>query len=240
MLPLSDDNPRILSPIVTVCLIAACILVFCWQVSLSDQEGTAAILSLGLIPARIFGNAHLAPEVLATPAWVTIITSMFLHGGLLHIAGNMLYLWVFGHSVEGAMGHSRFFVFYLVCGLAAAFAQVAANPSATEPMIGASGAISGVLGAYLVLYPKANIRTLVFLGIFVTVIRIPAFVILGLWFLVQFWNALGPGSSEAEGVAVWAHVGGFISGAILVLVLRRPEIELFQPARFRPFTREGS
>jgi membrane associated rhomboid family serine protease len=240
MIPLSDDNPRILFPIVTLCLIGACVLVFFWEMSLTEEAGKKAILSFGLIPARFFGEVRLATEVMVIPAWATVITSLFLHAGLLHLGENMLFLWIFGDNIEGAMGHLRFFAFYLFCGIAAAFAQVAANPSAAEPMIGASGAISGVLGAYLILYPRANVRTLIFLGIFVTVIRIPAFVILGLWFLVQFWNALGPGSSEAEGVAFWAHVGGFIAGVILVLILKRPDIELFQPARFRAFSRETS
>ena len=206
---------------------------------MTEQAGKIVASSFGLIPARFFGEARLAPEVMAIPVWMTVITSLFLHGGLLHLGGNMLFLWIFGDNMEGAMGHLRFLAFYLICGIAAAFAQVASNPSAIQPMIGASGAISGVLGAYLMLYPRAKVRALVFLGIFVTIIRIPAFVILGLWFLVQFWNALVPGSTEAEGVAFWAHVGGFIAGVILTPFLKRPEIELFQPARFRAFSREA-
>lgn len=137
-------------------------------------------------------------------------------------------------------GRLRFIAFYFACGAAAALSQVAAHPTATQPMIGASGAIAGVLGAYILLFPRANVRMLVFLGIFVTVVRIPAAIVLGIWFLIQFWSALGPGSGEAEGVAVWAHVGGFVAGLILVTFRKRSELTLFQPARTRPFTREAS
>jgi membrane associated rhomboid family serine protease len=240
MIPLSDDNPRHGIPVVTLAIIGSCVLIFLWQVSVTDQTGDAAILSLGVIPARLFGEFRLPSNVIALPAWLTLFTSLFLHGGWLHLGSNMLFLWVFGDNIEDAMGRFRFIAFYLACGAAAALAQVAADPSATQPMIGASGAIAGVLGAYILLYPHANVRVLVFLGFFVTVIRIPAAIVLGIWFLVQFWSALSPGSAEAEGIAVWAHVGGFVAGLALVALLKRSEVTLFQPARTRPFTREAS
>jgi membrane associated rhomboid family serine protease len=163
---------------------------------------------------------------------------LFLHGGLLHLGGNMLFLWIFGDNVEDSMGHLRFIGFYFACGAAAALAQAVADPSAIEPMIGASGAIAGVLGAYILLHPRATVRTLIFLGFFVTIVRIPAAVVLGIWFLIQFWSALGAGTAEAQGVAFWAHVGGFVAGLILVPFLKRSEINLFQPPRSRPFARE--
>ncbi|MDP2409345.1 MAG: rhomboid family intramembrane serine protease [Pseudolabrys sp.] len=240
MFPLSDDNPRHRVPVVTLTIIGICISVFIWQVSVTGQTGDAAVLSLGMIPARLFGDFGLPAGVIAIPAWLTIFTSLFLHGGWLHLGGNMLFLWIFGDNVEDAMGRPRFIVFYLACGVAAALAQAAANPSATAPMIGASGAIAGVLGGYILLYPHANVRTLVFLGFFVTVLRIPAAIVLGIWFLLQFLNALGPGTTEAEGVAVWAHVGGFVAGLALVAFFKRSEIQLLQPPRSRPFTREAS
>jgi membrane associated rhomboid family serine protease len=239
MFPLSDDNPRQSIPVVTLAIIGICVSVFFWQLSVAGQTGDAAILSLGVIPGRLVGDFRLPAGVIAIPAWLTVFTSLFLHAGWFHLGGNMLFLWIFGDNVEDAMGRVRFIVFYLLCGAAAALAQVAAHPSATEPMIGASGAIAGVLGAYILLYPRANVRTLVFLGFFVTVIRVPAAIVLGIWFLIQFWSALGPGSAETEGVAVWAHVGGFVAGLILVAFRKRSELALFQPARTRPFTREA-
>jgi membrane associated rhomboid family serine protease len=239
MIPLSDDNPRHGTPVVTLAIIGTCVLIFLWQVSVAGQTGDAAVLSLGVIPARLFGDFHLPAGVIAIPAWLTVFTSLFLHGGWFHLGGNMLFLWIFGDNVEDAMGRLRFIVFYLACGAAAALAQMAAHPLATQPMIGASGAIAGVLGAYIMLYPRANVRTLVFLGFFVTVIRIPAAIVLAIWFVIQLWSALVPGSAGAEGIAVWAHVGGFVAGLTLLAFRKRSELTLFQPARTRPFTREA-
>ena len=237
MFPLTDDNPRQRIPVVTLAIIGICVSVFLWQLSVAAESGRAIALSFGLIPARFFGDFCPPANLITIPAWLTVFTSLFLHVGWFHLGSNMLFLWIFGDNVEDAMGHLRFIVFYFACGAAAAFAQVAANPSAMEPMIGASGAIAGVLGAYILLYPRANVRTLVFLGAFFTVVRIPAWVVLGIWFVIQFWSALGPGS---EGVAVWAHVGGFVAGLILVPFLKRSEVGLLQPARSRSFTREAS
>jgi membrane associated rhomboid family serine protease len=159
---------------------------------------------------------------------------MFMHGGWLHLGFNMLFLWIFGDNVEDSMGHGRYLVFYLLCGTAAALAQALVNPDSTIPMVGASGAISGVLGAYLLLHPNATVRTVVFLGVFVTMMHLPALVVLGLWFLMQLANA-ALSSSGAPGVAFWAHVGGFIAGMALVPLFKKRGVVLFQPSRYRPF-----
>ncbi len=157
MIPLHDDNPTSLTPFVTVGLIAACVAVFLWQVTLPPEALEAALHGYGMSPAVLFGERELAPGL----AGLSVVTSMFLHGGWMHLIGNMLYLWIFGNNVEDAMGHGRFVVFYLLCGLAAAFAQAVQDPGSTVPMIGASGAIGGVLGAYLLLYPQARVLVLI-------------------------------------------------------------------------------
>ena len=185
MFPIADDNPRLETPIVTWSIIAVCVLVFFWQLSLGTTGGEIAVYEYGMIPARLFGAAQLQPELAAVPAWATVFTSMFMHGGWLHIGFNMLFLWIFGDNVEDSMGHGRYLAFYLVCGVAAALAQAVVTPGSTVPMVGASGAISGVLGAYLLLHPHATVRTIVFLGIFVTMLHLPAMIVLGLWFLMQ-------------------------------------------------------
>lgn len=234
MFPISDDNPRTIVPFVTWITIGACVLVFLWQASLTPQQGEAAVYQLGMIPARLFGLAELPEGMAVVPAWATLFTSMFMHGGWLHLAGNMLYLWIFGDNVEESMGHGRFLVFYLLCGVAAALTQGFFSPSSTIPMVGASGAISGVLGAYLLLHPKATVRVLVVLGFFVTMVYVPALVVLGLWFLTQLGSAaLAP--ADQPGVAFWAHVGGFVAGLGLVPFFRRRGVGLLQPPRHRAF-----
>ena len=165
MIPLHDDNPTEIFPVLTVAFIAACVLVFLWQASLGTQGYQASVYALGVIPAVLLNKVTLPAELAVVPATVTVFTSMFLHGGFMHLAGNMLYLWIFGNNVEDAMGHGKFIVFYLVCGVAAVFGQVLQNPSSEIPMIGASGAISGVLGAYLILYPRARVLVLIPSGV---------------------------------------------------------------------------
>jgi len=236
MFPLSDDNPRELMPVVTWSLIGACVVVFLWQLSYGGPEGLV-VFAYGMIPARVFGHAELADGIATVPAWLTVITSMFMHGGWLHLGGNMLYLWIFGDNVEDSMGHARFLVFYLLCGIAAAMTQGLIDPTSTIPMVGASGAISGVLGAYILLHPQATVRTLVFLGFFVTIVHVPALIVLGVWFLLQFVSAAGS-STDAPGVAFWAHVGGFIAGMVLVPFFRRREVGLLQGPRSRAFELE--
>ena len=234
MFPISDDNPRIGTPYVTWSVIGACVLVFFWQVSLGASGGEIAIYEFGMIPARLLGTAALDPELTAVPAWSTVFTSMFMHGGWLHLGFNMLFLWIFGDNVEDCMGHARYLIFYLVCGVAAALAQAFVSPGSTIPMVGASGAISGVLGAYLLLHPRATVRTVIFLGIFVTMMHLPALIVLGLWFLMQLVSATFSNSGEA-GVAFWAHVGGFVAGMALVPLFKKRDVELFQPPRYRAF-----
>jgi len=234
MFPISDDNPRIGTPYVTWSVIGACVLVFFWQVSLGASGGEIAIYEFGMIPARLLGTAALDPELTAVPAWSTVFTSMFMHGGWLHLGFNMLFLWIFGDNVEDCMGHARYLIFYLVCGVAAALAQAFVSPGSTFPMVGASGAISGVLGAYLLLHPRATVRTVIFLGIFVTMMHLPALIVLGLWFLMQLVSAAFSNSGEA-GVAFWAHVGGFVAGMALVPLFKKRDVELFQPPRYRAF-----
>jgi membrane associated rhomboid family serine protease len=236
MFPISDDNPRIhvSTPFVTWSIIGICVLVFLWQVSLGAEGGELAVYRLGMIPARIFGGAELSPSLAAVPPWATVITSMFMHGGWLHLGFNMLFLWIFGDNVEDSMGHLRYLIFYLLCGVAAAMAQALVNPDSTIPMIGASGAISGVLGAYLLLHPRATIRTFIVLGFFITMAHLPALIVLGIWFLLQLGSAAFSSSAE-PGVAFWAHVGGFVAGMALVPFLKQSSVPLFQPARNKPF-----
>jgi len=205
MIPLHDDNPTTLTPVVTIALIAICVLVFLWQLSLPPGAAERAIYSFGLIPAVLLGKAQLPPEVAAVPAELSVVTSMFLHGWLLHLGGNMLYLWIFGNNVEDSMGHGRFVAFYLLCGLAAALMQAFQAPDSTVPMIGASGAIGGVLGGYIMLFPRARVLVLLPLVVFITVIRVPAVIVLGLWFALQFLLSATT-AGQAGGVAHWAHI----------------------------------
>jgi membrane associated rhomboid family serine protease len=235
MFPLSDDNPRRhLTPYFSWIIIAACVLVFLWQVSLGQQGGERVIFALGMIPARLFGYADLPPDLSLTPPWATVFTSMFMHGGWLHLGSNMLYLWIFGDNIEDSMGHFRFLVFYLLCGVAAALSQGLLNPASEIPMVGASGAISGVLGAYILLHPGATVRVLIFLGLFVTVTHIPALIVLGIWFALQLFSGLATPSAEG-GVAFWAHIGGFVAGLVTVPFFKRRDVPMLERPHHRPF-----
>jgi membrane associated rhomboid family serine protease len=212
VIPLRDIIPSRTTPIVTVCLIALNVIVFLYELTLG-RAVDAFTLYYGLIPAAF--------------SWVNVFTSMFLHGSVLHVAGNMLYLWIFGDNVEDRMGHGRFLVFYLLCGIAAALAQTITTPDSVVPMVGASGAIAGVMGAYFVLYPRSRIVTLVPLFFFFQVLEVPAIAFLGIWFLMQFISGVGAiGSTigrSAGGIAFWAHVAGFVAGITGVALFRRPE-----------------
>lgn len=235
MFPISDDNPRRhLTPWVNWSMIAASILVFLWQASLGPQKGELAVIGLGMIPARLFGYAELAPGIETVPAWATVLTSMFMHGGWLHLGGNMLYLWIFGDNIEDCLGHARYLVFYLLCGTAAALAQGLLDPASEIPMVGASGAISGILGAYVLLHPRATIRVLVFLVVFVTIAHVPAILVIGFWFVGQLFSAATANASEG-GIAFWAHIGGFVAGLALVPFFRRRDVPLLEPARQKAF-----
>ncbi len=217
MIPLKDDNPTFTTPYVTVTLIAVNCLVFLYQFVLGHNSQWF-ILSFGAIPYEIThffratfllqGHPPFHPEV---PLFITPISHMFLHGGLFHLLSNMLYLWIFGNNVEDRFGHFPFLVFYVGCGLVALSTQVWANPHSQMPMIGASGAIAGVLGSYLVMFPRARVLTLVILVFFVTLARIPAVVFLVIWFIIQLLSA----HSTTGNVAWFAHLGGFIAGFIL-------------------------
>jgi membrane associated rhomboid family serine protease len=217
MIPLRDENPVRIVPFVTWTVLAACVLVFVIQFSLGAEGFNRLIFGLGVIPAVLFGHAYLPPEIALVPPAVTVVSSMFLHGGWLHLIGNMLYLWIFGDNIEDRMGHLRFLVFYLACGVAAVFAHAVPAPESVVPMVGASGAISGVLGAYLLLFPRARVLVLVPLGFVLQVIRLPAVWVLGLWFLVQLLSSLMAPEGEG-GVAFRAHLGGFVAGLLLAPV----------------------
>ena len=232
--PYRDDNPHDTVPFVTWALIALCVIVFAWQITLPPAMQENAILSLGMIPAVLFGSATLADELYAVPAWATIVTSMFMHGGFMHIAGNLLYLWIFGDNVEASMGRVRFLVFYVTCGIAAALTQALTDPGSTVPMVGASGAIAGVLGAYLLLCPRANVRVLFIFIIIFRVVTVPAMIVLGVWFAMQLWQGATV-ATEGGGVAFWAHVGGFVAGVVLVPFFKRRGVPFFGGARTRPF-----
>lgn len=224
MIPLRDDNPTRRTPVLTIALLGACVLVFLWQVSLPPEAARQAVYAFGVTPAVLTGAARLPAEVAAVPAWLTVFTSMFLHGGWLHLIGNMLYLWIFGDNVEDDLGHGRFLLFYLLCGVAAVAAQAAPAPESTVPMIGASGAISGILGAYLVLHPRARVLVFIPLGLFSQLLRLPAMLVLGLWFGLQLLSSLG--QADGGGVAFRAHVGGFVAGLVLAPLMKRRGVRL--------------
>src|SRR6187200_1653462 len=202
MIPLRDVIPSRTTPYITISLVVINALVFLYQLSLGDDINNF-VFTYGLVPADF--------------SWISVLTSMFLHGGFLHVAGNMLYLWIFGDNVEDRMGHGRFVVFYLLCGIAAALVQTIMSPDSVVPMVGASGAIAGVMGAYFVMYPHSRIVTLIPIIVFVQIIEVPAIFFLGIWFVMQFLSGVGSiasaaGRQPAGGVAFWAHVAGFVAG----------------------------
>lgn len=233
-IPLYDDNPTLRTALLTWLLIAACVTVYLWQTSLPARDEGALVMSLGMIPAVLFGETELPPYLYLVPGWLSVFTAMFLHDGWMHLIGNMLYLWIFGNNVEDAMGHGRFLLFYLLCGAAAGLTQSYISPDSTVPMIGASGAIAGVLGAYLMLYPRANVRVLLVILIYIRLLNVPAVIVLGLWFALQVlsgWNS----PVEDGGVAVWAHIGGFAAGMVLIPLFKDRDVPLFAAARSPSF-----
>jgi membrane associated rhomboid family serine protease len=228
MIPLKDDSPSALKPWVTLSLIVSCACVFLWQRSLDAASGRQAVAALGAVPAVLLTDARLPAELQWIPRFASPFTCMFLHGGWMHLLGNMLFLWIYGDNVEDAMGHARFLAFYLLCGVAAIFVQALANPDSPYPIIGASGAISGVLGAYLLLFPRARVLTLVLLPFFFTTLRMPAMLLLLLWFAVQLISDMAVSDGGAS-VAFRAHIGGFLTGMLLVPVFKRRGVSLFAP-----------
>jgi len=235
--PLKDENPTTRLPIVTIGLIVICVLVFFLEVSSGQQGMQIIIYKFGLIPSSLLGLNQLPPNLDVIPPGATLVTSMFLHGGWMHLIGNMWFLWIFGNNIEDELGHGRFLLFYLLSGLGAAALQIIIGPNSDIPMVGASGAISGVLGAYMVLYPKARILTLVFLGFFITMMRITAIWFLGIWFGMQLLYGLASAGGAGGGIAWWAHIGGFLAGVGLLYIMRQKKVKAFgAPSRseFRP------
>ena len=226
MIPLKDDSQSRSIPLVTVGLIAVCCAAFLWQCSLDAASGRRAVAALGAIPAVLLGVARLPADLQWVPRYAAIFTSMFLHAGWAHLLGNMLFLWIFGDNVEDSMGHARFLSFYLFCGVAAVTAQALWYAHSPYPIIGASGAISGVLGAYLMLFPRAKVLTLVLLPFFFTTIRLPAMLLLMLWFAVQLLSHFAD-RGGGNGVAFIAHIGGFLAGMALVGLFKRRDVSLF-------------
>jgi membrane associated rhomboid family serine protease len=235
VIPLRDENPHFLTPYATYAIVGLNVLAWVLVQGLGSEPRLAeSVCTLGLVPGELLqtvpagaavpigGGA--ACVVTDTPHWATVFTHMFLHGSWMHIIGNMWFLWIFGNNVEDSMGHVRFVVFYLLSGLAAAALQVFASPESGIPMVGASGAIGGVMGAYVLLYPRVNVHMLFWFGFYVTTFAIPAIWMLGYWFLVQIIGGVGSIGAQGGGVAFWAHVGGFVAGAILVLIFRDPEL----------------
>ncbi|HEY9862294.1 MAG TPA: rhomboid family intramembrane serine protease [Candidatus Obscuribacterales bacterium] len=221
MVPLRDDNPTIITPYVTYALIVANILVFLLELSFAPGQLERFFYTWAVVPRQL--TASFAGQAISAgpPEWLTLFSSQFLHGGFLHIAGNMLFLWIFGNNVEDRLGHIKYLIFYLACGALAALTQWFFSPNSAIPSLGASGAIAGVMGAYILRYPKASVLTLLPLGFFITTVRIPAFFFLGWWFVQQAFygaaslNAPANIGMEGGGVAYWAHAGGFVFGAIL-------------------------
>jgi membrane associated rhomboid family serine protease len=221
VIPIRDDNPVRIVAFVTWGLMGLNVAAFVGQLA-SGRHAVQVVYGLGAVPAFLTGRV---PEVDPVLVWLTPLTSLFLHGGLLHLGGNMLYLWIFGNNVEEAMGHGRFLAFYLVCGFLATGGHVLADPASEVPVIGASGAISGVLAAYLLLFPHARVLTLIPLGFFTRLVYIPAVVLLGIWILLQVASGLLT-PREASGVAWFAHIGGFLAGLVLVAPFKRRGVRL--------------
>jgi membrane associated rhomboid family serine protease len=232
LFPISDDNPRARFPLATVTLIGMNLFVWIAVQGLGSTQMLAeSLCHYALIPGELLGRAgagaviplgeDLVCRLDGTSRPTSLFSSMFMHGGWFHLLGNMWFLWIFGDNVEDAMGPVRFVIFYLLCGLAAALAQIASNPSSLVPMVGASGAIGGVMGAYALLYPHARVKLLIFLGVIVTTVAVPAIFMLGYWFLLQLLQGIPALGADGGGVAFWAHAGGFLAGVALVLVFRR-------------------
>ena len=219
MIPYKDDNPIKIIPFSTILIISLNMLVFIMQL-MSGEDSKSIVYSYGAIPHNLISFQSNQP----IPPVLTIFTSMFMHGGLFHLVMNMLYFWIFGNNIEERLGHVRFIVFYIFCGFVAVFSHALLSPESDVPMIGASGAVSGMLGAYILLFPMARVRTLVFLGFYITVIKIPALIVIGFWAIIQVVSALISQGNEAQGgIAFFAHVGGFVAGLFT--------IKLWQPRR---------
>jgi len=234
MIPLRDDNPTTIVPVMTVGLIVLNVLVFLYQISLGPRGGELFVYQFGAIPSVIFGSQTLPSELVAIPASFSIFTSMFLHGGYMHLIGNMLYLWIFGNNIEDAMSHGRFVVFYLLTGVVASMSHFLTDVTSEIPTIGASGAISGVLGAYILLYPRARVLVLIPLGFFMRVMYIPAGFVLGFYFVIQVFQGTFSLGEGGGGVAWFAHIGGFMAGLLLVGLFKQPTVRFFNQPHHHP------
>ena len=233
LLPIQDENPTYSRPVITFALLSANVMVFIYQMILGPAGEQLFIFGTAVIPYELthfvdrttfaIPSTRYAYPAALLPFPLTLFSAMFTHGGFMHLGGNMLYLWIFGNNIEDAMGHGRFFIFYMITGLGATMVHVLSDPNSTIPMIGASGAIAGILGAYFVLYPKAKIKTFVVLIIFIQIIYVPAVFILGFWFLRQI---IGIGSDD---IAWYAHIGGFLVGMFLVRRFKRPRRMIIDP-----------
>ena len=221
MVPLNDENPTSTTAFVVYSLIIANVLLFLYEISLSDVQLRQFFYSWAVVPCQLSNNCSVQLPPSPSPEWLTLITSQFLHGGWLHLGGNMLFLWIFGNNVEDCLGHVKFLIFYIACGVLASLSQWFFSSGSAIPSLGASGAIAGVMGAYILRYPQAKVLTLLPIGFFITTVRIPAFFFLGFWFVQQAFygvaslNAPANIGMEGGGIAYWAHAGGFIFGAIL-------------------------
>jgi membrane associated rhomboid family serine protease len=214
MIPFKDDNPTRVFPFVTIGLLTANAAVFILQLLHPSDPGNI-VFSFGAVPRFLLTFTSSQP----IHPFLTIITSMFMHGNLLHFGSNMLFLWIFGDNVEDRLGHFRFLVFYILCGVVSVYSHAITEPASMLPMIGASGAVSGVLGAYMVLYPRARVHTLIFFGFFVQIVRLPALIVIGIWIVIQFLNGLlSRGETGLSGVAWFAHIGGFVFGVLMILL----------------------
>jgi membrane associated rhomboid family serine protease len=230
VIPLRDHIATSRVPFITYAVIGTCVLVFLWQLSLGALGGQQAVYALGAIPAVIFGDARLPPDLVMVPPLATVFTSMFLHGGWMHLIGNMLYMCIFADNVEDSMGHLRFVLYYLVCGVAPVLDQSLPDVSSEIPMIGASGAISGVLGAYLLLFPRARVLVMIPLGFILKAYYLPAAAVLGFYFVLQVvMTAMAP--AGGGGVAFAAHLGGFVAGLALIPVFKHRSVALFSKRR---------
>lgn len=238
MIPIGDyAGERRNFPFVNYALIAINVLAFIYELTLSGAGLDEFFLRWGAIPSAIVGGDGAALPY-GLPVYVTLLTSLFLHGGWLHLGGNMLYLWVFGDNVENAFGRVKYLLFYLICGLAGSLAQIAIDPTATVPTIGASGAIAGVMGAYLIMFPGAQVRTVIFIVFIFTITYLPAALVIGLWFLIQLFSgvtSLGVPAQQGGGVAFFAHIGGLLVGALLALLLRRRDYRSYAPSEVRGY-----
>ncbi len=225
MIPFKDDNPTSTFPFITIAFIVLNIFIFFLQLT-SSTDPRDQVYYFGAIPHFLLTFSSTQP----INPFGTVFTSMFMHGGLLHLGTNMLFLWIFGNNIEDQLGHFKFIIFYLLCGVIAAYSHALSGPSSMVPMIGASGAVSGVLGAYLLLFPKARVHTLIFLGFYIQVLRLPAVIVIGFWIVIQFINGLiSKGSANHGGVAWFAHIGGFIAGMILIRLFISRKRKIFYP-----------